>query len=184
LGSASTPGPHFRTTPKSRQLKQIKNNLGAALYHEYLRQLLPRLRQEELPDMLELSSEVLQEVIAERVDPADSLLEWWRTWRWRSTGLPPNLPFSFSLGETVRKGSEGPTAQAYRPPEGPCHAPYTGQIHARSGARMPFRTVSERGFSEVRGVKREPSVTRVPRPHAPRRPGNVRAEPPIRRRFL
>ena len=44
--------------------------------------------------------------------------------------------------ETVRIGSEGPTAQAYRPPEGPCHAPYTGQIHARSVARTPFRTVS------------------------------------------
>jgi hypothetical protein len=37
-------------------VKQIKNNLGTALYHEYLRQVLPRLRQGELPDMLELSS--------------------------------------------------------------------------------------------------------------------------------
>jgi hypothetical protein len=37
-------------------VKQIKNNLGAALYHEYLRQVLPRLRQEELPENLELSS--------------------------------------------------------------------------------------------------------------------------------
>src|SRR5829696_7682267 len=62
--------------------------------------------------------------------------------------------------ETVRKGSEGPTAQAYRPPEGPCHASYTGQIHARSGARTPFRTVSEVVFSEVRldWVLRSPAV--------------------------
>jgi hypothetical protein len=37
-------------------VKQINNNLGSDLYHEYLRQVLPRLRQEELPDMLELSS--------------------------------------------------------------------------------------------------------------------------------
>jgi hypothetical protein len=57
----------------------IKNNLGAARYHEYLRRVLPRLRQEELPDMLELSSQVLQEIIAWRVDPADSRLEWRRT---------------------------------------------------------------------------------------------------------
>jgi hypothetical protein len=37
-------------------VKQINNNLGAALYHECRRRVLPRLRQEELPDMLELSS--------------------------------------------------------------------------------------------------------------------------------
>ena len=29
-------------------------------------------------------------------------------------------------------------------------SPYTGQIHARSVARTPFRTVSEGAFSEVR----------------------------------
>ena len=55
-------------TPEARQLgrrvKQIKNDLGTALYREYLGQMIPRLRQEELPDILEVSSSVLQEIIA------------------------------------------------------------------------------------------------------------------------
>ena len=50
-----------------RRVKQIKNNLGTALYREYLRRMLPRLRQErEDPlDVLELSSSVLREIISE-----------------------------------------------------------------------------------------------------------------------
>ena len=55
-------------------------------------------------------------------------------------------------------------------------------LHRSSSCKR--KRISERRFSDVRGVKREPSVTRALRPHAPRRPGNGRAEPPIRRRFL
>jgi hypothetical protein len=50
-----------------RRVKQIKANLGTALYREYLNRMLPRLRQErgEPLDVLELSSSVLREIISE-----------------------------------------------------------------------------------------------------------------------
>lgn len=58
-------------TPEARKLgrrvKKIKTSLGTALYREYLKRMLPRLRQErEQPlDVLELSSSVLREIISE-----------------------------------------------------------------------------------------------------------------------
>lgn len=58
-------------TPEARklgkQVKEIKNSLGTALYREYLKRMLPRLCQEheEPLDVLELSSSMLREIIAE-----------------------------------------------------------------------------------------------------------------------
>jgi len=69
-------------TPEARKLgrrvKEIKNSLGTALYREYLKRMLPRLRQEreEPLDVLELSSSTLQKIIAEHAGA--SLPEWCR----------------------------------------------------------------------------------------------------------
>jgi hypothetical protein len=58
-------------TPEARKLgrrvKKIKTSLGTALYREYLRRMLIVLRreQEELPDVLQISSSVLREIISE-----------------------------------------------------------------------------------------------------------------------
>lgn len=52
-----------------RRLKSIKKNLGTALYREYLKRMLPLVREEldEPVDVLELSSLVLTEIISENL---------------------------------------------------------------------------------------------------------------------
>jgi PLD-like domain len=61
-----------------RRVKQIKTNLGTALYREYLMGMLARLRQEreEPLDVLELSTSVLQETISEHA--SGPLPDWCR----------------------------------------------------------------------------------------------------------
>jgi hypothetical protein len=63
-----------------RRVKQIKTNLGTALYKDYLARMLPRLRRdrEEPLDVLEISSTVLREIISEHAAPSDSLPDWCR----------------------------------------------------------------------------------------------------------
>ena len=75
LRVACTPASEARRL--GRLVKQLKNNLGTALYREYLGRMLPRLRLEELPDMLELSSSVLQEIIVEHAG-SSRVPEWCR----------------------------------------------------------------------------------------------------------
>ncbi len=60
-----------------RRLKGIKDNLGTALYREYLGRMLPQLREEraEPLDMLEMSSSVLRDIVAEHAEPPP---EWCR----------------------------------------------------------------------------------------------------------
>jgi hypothetical protein len=64
---ASLPDHTGEARKLGRQVRQIKTNLGTALYREYLRRILPRLRQEheEPLDILGLSSSVLREIISE-----------------------------------------------------------------------------------------------------------------------
>jgi hypothetical protein len=61
--------------------------------------------------------------------------------------VPPNFR-EFITSETVRKGFGGACNVALRAIEtlhfGPSWPPYTGDIHRRSVARTPFRTVSRR----------------------------------------
>ena len=63
-----------------RQLKSIKRDLGTALYREYLRRVLPLLRDEidEPIDVLELSSSVLVEIISEHLEAQDAPPPWLR----------------------------------------------------------------------------------------------------------
>jgi hypothetical protein len=54
------------------------------------------------------------------------------------------------LSEKSRRRLQLALRTAEKFPFGPFRPPYTGQIHGRSFARTPFRTVSEEVFSEVR----------------------------------
>src|SRR5215208_6037363 len=58
-----------------------------------------------------------------------------------------------SSSETVRKVSDASAMYPFGSPKGyyfsPFWPPYTDQIHGRSVARTPFRTVSEEKFSET-----------------------------------
>jgi hypothetical protein len=63
-----------------RQLKSIKRDLGTALYREYLRRVLPLVRDEidEPIDVLKLSSSVLVEIISEHLEAQDDPPPWLR----------------------------------------------------------------------------------------------------------
>jgi hypothetical protein len=77
-------------------------------------------------------------------------------WRIRKAYSPECVEGKFSelRLETVRKASEGVYDVALRTAEkalfGPFRHPYSGQVHVRSVAHTPFRTVSEGVFCEVR----------------------------------
>lgn len=64
-----------------RSLKNIKKDLGTALHREYLKRMLPLIREEldEPVDILELSSSVLTEIISEHLGSPDDLPYWCRT---------------------------------------------------------------------------------------------------------
>lgn len=64
-----------------RSLKTIKKDLGTALYREYLKRMLPLVREEldEPVDILEISSSILVEIFTEHLDSPDGLPDWCRT---------------------------------------------------------------------------------------------------------
>ena len=74
---ASLPDHTSEARRLGRRVKEIKNNLGIALYREYLGRMLQRLREVELPDILELSSSVLQEIIVTHAG-SSQLPDWCR----------------------------------------------------------------------------------------------------------
>lgn len=63
-----------------RQLKTIKEDLGTALYREYMKRMLPLVREEldEPVDVLELSSSVLVEIVSEHLESPDTPPHWLR----------------------------------------------------------------------------------------------------------
>lgn len=77
---ASLPDHTGEARKLGRRVKQIKNNLGTALYREYLARVLARLKEErdEPIDVLDLSSSVLREIISEHTAPSESLPDWCR----------------------------------------------------------------------------------------------------------
>src|SRR5438270_8673952 len=62
---ASLPDHTGESRELARSVKRIKRNLTNALYREYLKRVLARLREETPADILEFSSGILHEIFAE-----------------------------------------------------------------------------------------------------------------------
>ena len=78
---ASLPDHHTSEARKRRRrLKEIKKDLGTALYREYLKRIMPLVRDgiDEPLDVLEISSSVLMDLISEYADFGDKLPGWCR----------------------------------------------------------------------------------------------------------
>ncbi|CAA9219753.1 MAG: hypothetical protein AVDCRST_MAG93-391, partial [uncultured Chloroflexia bacterium] len=73
---ASLPDHTGESRNLARNVKRIKGRLGNALYREYLKRALGRLREETPTDVLHFSSEILHEVFAEH--RSESLPDWCR----------------------------------------------------------------------------------------------------------